>query len=211
MPYKKYLATVFFLLCISITCAQQKRFSPEPSSYTGITFRNDITEDENMFYDTYQYLYLGAGLSLGDINNDGLPDIYFNSTRGENKLYLHLGNFKFKDITTAAGVVDKDGIKTGVNMVDVNGDGYLDILICKSGYKDPGLRKKVLYINNKDLTFTNRAAEYDLDDASYSIQACFFDFDNDGDKDVYFVNHPVDFSKTMQIPAAMVNGKLVYA
>ena len=95
-------------------------------------------------------------------------------------------------------------------MVDVNEDGYLDILICKSGYKDAKLRKKTLYINNKNSTFTDKAKEYGLDDASYSIQSYFFDFDNDGDKDVYFVNHPIDFSKSMHIPATMVKGQLVY-
>ncbi len=210
MYFKKYLITIFFLLLIFTTLAQQKKFTLVPSSLSGVTFRNDIVEDEKMFYYIYEYLYLGAGVSVGDINNDGLPDIYFNSTRGENKLYLNLGNFKFKDITSTAGVSDNVGIKTGVNMVDVNGDGYLDIVICKSGYKDPKLRKKILYINNKDLTFTDKAAEYGLADASYSIQSYFFDFDNDGDKDVYFVNHPIDFSKSMHIPATMVNGKLVY-
>lgn len=95
-------------------------------------------------------------------------------------------------------------------MVDINGDGYLDIVVCKSGYKDAALRKKMVYINNRNLTFTNKAAELGLDDASYTIQSYFFDFDNDGDKDVLFLDHPIDFTKSMTIPATMQNGKLVY-
>jgi enediyne biosynthesis protein E4 len=201
--------------------AQQKKFTLLPGSSTGVTFRNDITEDASMFYYLYEYLYLGGGVSVGDINNDGLADIYFSSTRGYNKLYLNLGDFKFKDITQTSGVTGGEGIKTGVNMVDVNGDGFLDIVVCKSGYKDAALRKKMVYINNGfspsangegrgEVTFTNKAADLGLDDASYSIQSYFFDYDNDGDKDVYFLNHPIDFSKSMTIPATMQNGKMIY-
>ena len=186
-----------------------KQFTLLPESSTGIDFRNIISEDPGMFLYVNENLYLGGGVSIGDINNDGLPDIYFSSTRGYNKLYLNLGNLHFKDITESAGVNGGEGIKTGINMVDINNDGYLDIFICKTGYKDPNLRKKILYINNHDLTFTNKAAEYGLDDASYTIQAYFFDYDKDGDKDVYFVDHPNDFSKTMTINATMVNGKRV--
>ena len=190
--------------------AQQKKFTLLPPESTGVFFKNDITEDPSMFMYLYENLYIGGGVSIGDINNDGLPDIYFSSTRGQNKLYLNLGNFTFKDITETAGVNGGDGIKTGINMVDINSDGYLDIFVCKSGYKNPALRKKILYINNKNNTFTNKAAEYGLEDASFTIQSYFLDYDNDGDKDVYFVNHPDDFSKSMTIPARMEKGKLVY-
>lgn len=181
-----------------------------PESKTGVDFRNDIVETQTMFLYVYEYLYVGAGVSVGDINNDGLPDLYFTSTLASNKLYLNLGNFKFKDITESAGVNGGVGIKTGTTMVDINNDGYLDMLVCKSGYKDANLRKKMLYINNKNNTFTDMAEAYGLDDASYSMQSYFFDYDNDGDKDVYFLNHPIDFSKTMTIPATMVNGKAMY-
>ncbi len=206
-----------FLLCFffATTAAAQatnasRQFSLVPESTTGIGFRNDIVETETMFLYIYEYLYVGAGVSTGDINNDGLPDIYFSSTQGSNKLYLNLGNFRFQDITETAGVNGGAGIKHGTTMVDINNDGYLDIMICKSGYKDPNLRKKILYINNKNNTFTDQAAAYGLDDASYSMQSYFFDYDNDGDKDVYFLNHPIDFSKSMLIPATLVNGKAVY-
>ncbi len=210
------LFIIFFLLHFftAPVAAQQtnagKLFTLMPESTTGIAFRNDIIETSTMFMYLYENLYVGGGVSIGDINNDGLPDIYFSSTLGSNKLYLNLGDFIFKDITVSAGVNGGDGIKTGVSMVDINNDGFLDIFICKSGYKDPGLRKKILYINNKNGSFTNKAAEYGLEESSFTMQAYFFDYDNDGDKDVYFVDHPTDFSKSMTIPATIVNGKMVY-
>ncbi len=202
---------LLIVFAVNASAQQSKLFTLLPESSTGIGFRNDILETSNMFMYMYENLYIGGGVSIGDINNDGLPDIYFSSTLGSNKLYLNLGNFKFKDITETAGVKGGDGIKTGISMVDINNDGYLDIFICKSGYKDPNLRKKILYINNKNSTFTNRAAEYGLEESSFSIQAYFFDYDNDGDKDAFFVNHPYDFSKSMTIPATVLNGKMVYA
>ena len=206
---------IFFLFSFIFQAGAQQtkppyKFTLVPESYSGVTFSNLINETPEMFMYKYENLYNGAGVAIGDINNDGLPDIYFSSTRGNNKLYLNLGNFHFKDITDAAGVNGGEGIKTGVNMVDINNDGYMDIMVCKSGFKDPKLRKKVLYINNKDLTFTDRSAEYGLDDASFSIQSYFFDYNNDGQKDVFFVNHLDDFSKSMTITATMVNGKMVY-
>ena len=212
---KRYLFSILVIVITPVAAfAQQqnavKLFTNLPQSETGINFRNDIVETAAMFLYVYENLYIGTGVSIGDINNDGLPDIYFNSSLGSNKLYLNLGNFKFRDITESAGVGDSIGIKTGVNMVDINNDGYLDIFICKSGYKDPNLRKKILYINNKNNTFTNRAAAYGLEESSYTIQAYFFDYDKDGDKDVFFVDHPIDFSKSMTIPATVVNGKTVY-
>ena len=213
----KYRFFLFLLTSLSTYCVSaqpvntEKQFTLMPEIYTGIGFRNDIIETTDMFLYLYEYLYVGAGVSTGDINNDGLPDLYFASALGSNKLYLNLGNFKFQEITEAAGVSGGDGIKTGVTMVDINNDGYLDIFVCKSGYKDPKLRKKMLYINNKNSTFTDRAAEYGLADESYSMQAYFFDYDNDGDKDVYFLNHPIDFSKSMTIPATIENGKTVYS
>ncbi|MEO7265038.1 MAG: CRTAC1 family protein [Ferruginibacter sp.] len=188
-----------------------KLFSTVTADSSGVTFRNDIDETPAMFLYLYEYLYVGAGVAIGDINNDNLPDIYFTSTLGSNKLYLNLGNFKFRDITESAGVSGGAGIKTGATMVDINNDGYIDIFVCKSGYKDPKLRTKIFYINNGNGTFTDKAAAYGLNESSYSMQAYFFDFDNDGDKDVYFVNHPIDFSKSMTIPGTIENGKTVYA
>ncbi len=176
--HRIYTALLFICFSINVSAQQgnvKKQFTLLPASSTGVNFRNDIVETENMFLYIYEYLYVGAGVSVGDINNDGLADIYFTSTLGSNKLYLNKGNFQFEDITESAGVNGGDGIKTGTTMVDINNDGYLDIFICKSGYKDPKLRKKILYINNKNNTFTNKAAEYGLEESSYTMQAYFFD------------------------------------
>jgi hypothetical protein len=165
-------------------------FTQLDSNATGITFANYITETDEMNINLYGYLYNGGGVAAGDINNDGLIDLYFSGGMVFHKLYLNEGNFKFRDITATAGVEGGYGFKTGVTMVDINGDGFLDIYLCKSMVNDPQYRKKMLYINNGDLTFTEQAAAYGLDDSSYSSQAYFFDMDTDGDLDLYLVNHP---------------------
>lgn len=169
------------------------------SSQTGINFENTIKESERFNFLLYEYLYNGGGVSIGDLNNDGLPDIYFSGNMFSNKLYLNQGDFKFVDITESAGVDGGSGFKTGVTMVDINNDGLLDIYVSKSAIPNADLRRNVLYINNGDLTFTERAAEYGLDDAGYSVQAYFFDMDGDGDLDVYVLNHPSDFRDTNSI------------
>ena len=206
-----FILTFAQLTILSQAIVAQKLFTVLSPAETGVTFRNDIIEDGNMFYYKYEYLYIGAGVATGDINNDGLQDLYFASTLGQNKLYLNLGNFKFKDITEEAGVKGSAGMKTGLNMVDINNDGWLDILVCKSGPTTPAERTKLLYINNGDLTFTDKAVEYGLNDASFSTQSYFLDYDKDGDLDVFFANQPKDFTNAMLVPAKMVNGKMVYA
>lgn len=161
----------------------------EPSE-TNISFRNDIVETDNLNIITYEYLYNGGGVAVGDINNDGLDDIYFTGNTVSDKLYLNQGNFKFKDITLSAKVGGGQGFKTGVTMADINNDGLLDIYVCKSVSSQDELRKNVLYINNGDLTFTEAAEAYGLTDSGYSVQAYFFDSDGDNDLDVYVLNHP---------------------
>ena len=163
------------------------------SSDTNIKFINSIEDNDiiNMF--NYEYFYNGAGVAIGDINDDGLPDIYFGSNLDYNKLYLNLGNFKFKDITAQANVNGGDGMKTGVSMIDINGDGRLDLYVCKSGLFDVPFRKNVMYINNGNLSFTERSAEFGLDDPSYTTQTYFFDMDLDNDLDVLMVNHPINW------------------
>ncbi len=162
-----------------------------PSDYTGVTFSNDLKENETFNIVEYLYYYNGGGVATGDINNDGLPDIYLTANQGENKLYLNQGNLKFKDITASAGVKGRGDWSTGVNMVDINGDGYLDIYVCNvGGYK--GLKgKNELFINNQNNTFTEQASVYGLDFQGFSTQAAFFDYDRDGDLDCYLLNHSV--------------------
>jgi hypothetical protein len=138
-------------------------------SRTGITFSNTLPEDTTFNILNYLYYYNGAGVAVGDINNDGLPDLYFSSNRGSNRLYLNKGNYRFEDITERAGVADSVGWKTGVTMADVNGDGYVDIYV--SGVSYLGMHgRNVLYINNGDGTFTDKTKEYGLDFEGYSTQ-----------------------------------------
>jgi len=162
------------------------------SSETGINFNNFIKENSKMHAFIWNFIYQGAGVAIGDINNDGLPDIYFSGNMASDKLYLNKGNFKFEDISISSGIQDKLW-STGVTMVDVNSDGLLDIYVCKNFFLlQKGVRTNKLFINNGDLTFTEKAKEFGLDDAGYSIQSHFFDADNDGDLDMYLVNQPMD-------------------
>ena len=163
------------------------------NTITGIDFANNV-DDLNGYtpYNTL-YIYNGGGVAAGDINNDGLADLIFTGNQVPCQLYLNKGDLAFEDITTSSGVSSKAPWATGVSMADVNSDGYLDIYICRSGAYDTGEKRNLLYINNKDLTFTESAAEYGLDDAGASTQAYFFDFDNDEDLDAYVINHPSDF------------------
>ena len=166
---------------------------------TNVAFENNIVENNRINILNYLYYYNGSGVAIGDINNDGLPDIYFASVIESNKLYLNLGNLKFKDITEEAGVDGDFGITTGVSMVDINNDGFLDIYICKSGTHSKRYRTNELYINNGNLGFTEQAKEYGLNDASFSNQAYFFDMDTDGDLDMFLLNHPVDWANKNKI------------
>ena len=155
---------------------------------TGITFENRLPEDTAFNVLTYLYFYDGGGVAVGDVNGDGLPDLYFTSNAGKNRLYLNKGNYRFEDVTDRAGVPGVGGWTTGVTMADVNGDGRLDIYVSGVSY----LTKRghnVLYINNGDGTFTDRTKEFGLDFAGYSTQAVFFDYDGDGDLDMYLLNH----------------------
>ena len=166
-----------------------KLFSLLSPGSTGIGFANNLhyTEEFNMY--TFRSFFNGGGVGIGDINNDGLPDVFFCSNQGSNKLYLNKGNFQFEDITSAAGV-GSDGVwSTGVCMADVNGDGWLDIYVCKSGDLKARHRANQLFINNRDGTFTDRAAEYGLDNTGLSTHAVFFDYDRDGDLDCYLLNN----------------------
>ncbi len=175
-------------------------FTLVPNSQSNITFKNEIKEDLKLNFINFPYIYNGGGVAIGDINNDGLPDIYFSSNQGANKLYLNEGGLKFKDITKSANLEDQGGWTNGVSMVDINGDGFLDIYICKAGIlASDEQRKNKLFINNGKNQFIDLAAKYGLDDSAYSTQSYFFDYDKDGDLDMYLVNHRVDFRNNGKI------------
>lgn len=194
----------FLLLLIAVIggCVKQNsetemtRFSYIPSGYSKINFVNRLKETEEMNIIEYLYFNNGGGVAAGDLNNDGLTDLYFTANQTENKLYLNRGNLTFQDITRAAGVEGKGNWTTGVTMADVNGDGWLDIYVCHVGnYK--GLQgKNQLFINQGDLTFQDQAKDYGLDFQGFSTQAAFFDYDLDGDLDMYLLNHSVHTSRS---------------
>ena len=158
------------------------------SSETGIEFANNLVENDSLNYFTYSYLYMGGGVATGDINNDGLVDVYFTGNQVSNKLYLNKGNLQFEDITDSAGVAGDSRWYTGVTMADINGDGFLDIY-CSVGGKF-GPKNNQLFLNNGDATFSEKAEAYGIDDIGNSVQATFFDYDKDGDLDLYTANYP---------------------
>ncbi len=159
------------------------------SEETGIEFENTITNTKEFNIFRYRNFYNGAGVGIGDINNDGLPDIYLTSNLGKNKLYLNKGDFQFEDITLSSGTSGTKNWSTGVSFVDINHDGILDIYVSNAGNIEGADRKNELFINNGDLTFIEDAASYNLDENGFTTHAAFFDYDGDGDLDVYILNN----------------------
>ena len=158
---------------------------------TGITFENKIVEQDAFNVLEYEYFYNGGGVAAGDLNNDGLVDLYFTANRVPDRLYLNRGDWVFEDVTEQTGIIHEPTWTTGVTMVDINGDGWLDIYVCRSGNVGTERRRNALYVNQGNLTFKNEAAKYGLDDPSYSNHAAFFDYDRDGDLDMYLLNHSI--------------------
>ena len=164
-----------------------------PIERTGIDFSNTIKESTYFNHYLYGQIYIGSGVAVGDINNDGLADIFFGGNQVEDRLYLNKGDFEFENITKKSKVARNSGWTWGVTMADVNADGYLDIYVSRNGVSaNPSERRNLLYINNQDLTFTEAAQKYGLADVGFSTQAVFFDMDNDGDLDMYQVNQLAD-------------------
>jgi len=188
----KHLFRLFLLIIVS-SCHKKS----EPALFqlmddTGVNFRNDVTDGkvDNSFL--FRNFYNGGGVAIGDINNDGLADIFLTSNMGENKLYLNKGNFKFEDISVKARFKQDSMWSSGVVLADINNDGWLDIYVCNSGHMSTGNRRNKLYINNHDLTFTELASAYGLDHKGYTTQVSFFDFDLDGDLDCFIIdNSPI--------------------
>src|SRR5438105_2904953 len=196
---------VLFISCKTDTKTSKPLFELMPN--TGINFNNKVVDGrlENSFL--FRNFYNGGGVAIGDINNDGLADVFLTSNAGTNKLYLNKGNFQFEDISDKAGIIRDDKWNTGVTFADVNGDGWLDIYVCLSGHMATGNRKNKLYINNHNLSFTESAAQYGLDISAYTTQVSFFDYDLDGDLDCFMIaNSPMPvntlgFANRRDLPA----------
>ena len=156
---------------------------------THIDFVNTVTNQKDVNIFKYRNFYNGGGVAIGDINGDALPDVYFTANQGRNKLYINQGDFQFKDISKKAGVQGKNSWSTGVVMVDINADGLLDIYVCNAGNTKGDDQKNELFINQGDLTFTEEAEKYNLADSGFTTHAAFFDYDQDGDLDVYILNN----------------------
>ncbi len=200
MPKYAYLPFVFCLAtaCTSTTVHPDPvpdggaLFTSMPADQTGIDFVNQVTDGEQFNVLTYRNFYNGGGVAIGDINNDGMPDLYLTANMGPNKLYLNRGDWKFEDITQKAGVAGKGGWSTGVAMADVNGDGWLDIYVCNSGDIAGDDKENELFINSgnaAEIAFTEQAAAYRLNDPGFTTHASFFDYDLDGDLDCYILNN----------------------
>ncbi len=209
--------SAFILLLVVLSCKKDdksKLFSLLPSSHTGIKFKNTLKETKEFNVLEYGYLYNGGGVSIGDINNDGLSDLYFTGNMVGSRLYLNKGNFKFKEIAEEAGVFAEGLWNTGTTMADVNADGFLDIYVCRSAANNPSKRKNLLFINNGpsassgQVTFTEKADEFGIADSGYSTQSAFFDYDKDGDLDLYVLNHSTqEYAGFGQITASLKNRK----
>ena len=167
-------------------------FVKKHNNHTNIKFINKLYETDTLNYFTYPYLYMGGGVSLGDINNDGLDDVFLTGNMAPNKLYLNKGNMVFEDITLKANISGDKRWFTGSTFADVNGDGFLDIYVSVAGQsKNKKFKENQLYINNGDLTFSEQSKKFGLNDSGQSVNATFFDYDNDGDLDVYVANYPI--------------------
>ncbi len=198
-----WLFCIFILACQSDKKQQEiqpsfntpgTHFQLLPPNQSNIHFNNTITEDKSFHHLLWEAVYNGGGIAAGDLNNDGLTDLYFTGNQVSDALYLNKGNLRFEDISKKAGITDHDGWSTGVTLADVNADGLLDIYVCKAGWgldnENIDKRRNKLFINNGDLTFTEKANEYGLDDPGHGTQASFFDYDRDGDLDLYVMNTP---------------------
>lgn len=187
-----YITGLLFAAIIFPGCKTGKKIQPlfTLQQHTGIDFSNHIQNKPGFNIFSYRNFYNGGGVSIGDINNDGLADVFFTANMGSNKLFLNKGNWKFEDISGRAGFTDKKEWSTGVVMVDINYDGWLDIFVCNAGYMDGQKPRCQVFINNHNLTFTDKAEEYGLtNEGGYTTHAAFFDYDMDGDLDCFIINN----------------------
>ncbi len=192
-----FLTGLLQILLLSCSQNNEPLFSLLEPDRTNVNFRNDLKESADFNILNYIYYYNGGGVAIGDINNDGLPDLFFTANETMNKLFLNKGNLTFEDISNTAGIAGSHRWSTGCSMVDINGDGLLDIYVCNLGGGYEGMTgKNELFINQGNNTFVERAKEYGLDFSGYSTQATFLDYDNDNDLDVFLLNHSVHTDKS---------------
>ncbi|PHQ29224.1 VCBS repeat-containing protein [Leeuwenhoekiella nanhaiensis] len=216
MSFKFPTLLIIMVLLMTSSCEQtpskknnptyETLFTKIPAEQTGISFINAVQESEDFHPFNYPYIYNGGGVAIGDINNDGLDDLYFTANQTANKLYLNKGDLKFEDITDRAGVADAQGWTTGVSMIDINNDGWLDLYVCKSASRnEPALRKNLLFVNQQNGTFKEEAARWGIDDDGFSVQSYFLDYDNDGDLDLFLINHRDDFFNSIDLDALLAD------
>ncbi len=191
MCFKHFLSSFFLLVFFGCKKVDDKTGSKlfQLQTSSGIDFINTVKDSKDFNVLSYRNFYNGAGVGIGDINNDGLADIFFTSNQGDNKLYLNKGKFKFEDITSAAGILNSGKWATGVVLADINNDGFLDIYVCYAGYQHGKNQENELYLNKGNLTFKESAATIGLNDNGYTTHASFFDYDSDGDLDCFVINN----------------------
>jgi len=197
----------FLLVGLLVNCQSRKEsvFSLLPSRQTNIHFNNLLDETEEQNVNTYMNIYTGAGVAAGDINNDGLADLFFSGNQVSSRIYMNKGELVFEDITESSGMMNNSWA-TGAVMADVNQDGWMDIYICASGNSPD--RKNLLYINNQNNTFTESAAEFGIADTRQSMHASFFDYDKDGDLDLFIITNPASYeNKVNHLQPRKLNGE----
>ncbi|MGK7395079.1 MAG: VCBS repeat-containing protein [Candidatus Cyclobacteriaceae bacterium M3_2C_046] len=202
---------IFGLIIQGCDSKKETLFELQEPGHTGIHFTNTITENDTLNILEFEYVYNGGGVGISDFNNDSLPDIYFTGNQVDNKLYLNRGNFQFEDITQSAGVDGSGRWASGIALVDINQDGWQDMYVCNTVYGRSDQRENQLYINNGpdangEISFTEQAAAYGINDSGHSINAAFFDYDMDGDLDLYVLTNQMETNRPNQYRDKKIDG-----
>jgi len=205
---------VLISACLLLSCNPSPRFQLVSPRHSGIDFQNTVIETDSFHVMSYEYIYNGAGVGIGDLNNDGLPDIVFAGNQVSPRIYLNCGNFKFRDITSNFEGLTNDQWFSGVTIVDINSDRWLDIYLTSTADTITGNSKNRLWVNNgsingEDPTFTEMAEQYGIADEGQSVSAAFFDYDLDGDLDLYILNNSVTHRMTTSYRPKINDGSAI--